>query len=141
VAPHPSEIAPADGGLVACFYILYREQGVAVAANRYQAIYLMRRGINELVEGITAKCRVDASKIVSITHINQKGVAFPVDDDLVARIPDGQDMIVVCCSITPSSVSNQAQCAVGSVMYGHCTNLEESVKPLELEEYELRLIF
>jgi hypothetical protein len=134
-------MAPADGGLVACFYILYREQGVAVAANRYQAIYLMSRGIKELSEAITAKCKVDASKIVSITHINQQGVAFPVDDDLVARIPDGQDMIVVCCSITPSSVSDQAQCAVGSVMYGHCTNLKENVTPLASEEYDLRLIF
>jgi hypothetical protein len=134
-------MAPTDGGLVACFYILYHEEGVAVAANYYRAIYLMRRGIKELSERITAKCKVEASKIVSITHINKKGVVLPVDDDFVGRIPDGQDMVVVCYSITASSVSDQVQSAVDTMADGHRTDLNANVEPSELEEYELRLIF
>jgi hypothetical protein len=60
----------------------------------------MKREVKELVASIAAKCNFNPTKILRVTHVNQKGRNIKVDDDIVREIPDGQDMILEFSSIT-----------------------------------------
>ncbi|KAI9676913.1 MAG: hypothetical protein M1817_006752 [Caeruleum heppii] len=77
---------------VACFYILPKD-GVSSEKNHcYRAIYLMQRTLQDFVKSIAIKCDVDPKRVVRTVHVNAKGMKIMFDDDVVAHLPEGQDM-------------------------------------------------
>lgn len=60
----------------------------------YRAVYLAKRTVKHLIDGISDKFGVDSERVTRVTHINSKGLQIIVDDDVVREVPEGQDMIV-----------------------------------------------
>lgn len=75
---------------VACFYVRHRDSREPY----HRAVYIMQRTVKDLVHSISHKFGVEASTVLRVTHINQKGLQIVVDEDVVRELPEGQDMIV-----------------------------------------------
>lgn len=60
----------------------------------YRAVYLVRRTVRDLINGISEKFGIDPNRVTQVTHINAKGLRIVVDEDVVREVPEGQDMIV-----------------------------------------------
>lgn len=60
----------------------------------YRAVYLLRRTVKDLVNGISNKFNIDPNRVTRITHVNSKGLHIVVDEDVVRELPEGQDMVV-----------------------------------------------
>ena len=75
---------------VACFYI----KDKSADKPYYRAIYLFKRTVHDLVNGISEKFGIDPGRVTQVTHINQKGLHIIVDEDVVREVPEGQDMVV-----------------------------------------------
>ncbi|RMZ81993.1 hypothetical protein DV737_g2318, partial [Chaetothyriales sp. CBS 132003] len=75
---------------VACFYI----RGKDDSTEYYRAVYLMRRTVRDLIDGISRKFQIDPIRVTQVTHVNTKGLHIVVDEDVVREVPEGQDMLV-----------------------------------------------
>lgn len=75
---------------VACFYVRQRDDG----KEYYRAVYLFRRTVRDLVNGISQKFQIDPQRVTQVTHVNSKGLHIIVDEDVVREVPEGQDMLV-----------------------------------------------
>lgn len=62
-------------------------------------MYLTERTANELMAKISHKQRFSQDHIVHLFHI-KNGMKIIIDDDVVQRIPDGQDMIAEVSEIS-----------------------------------------
>ena len=97
--PKPQLII-ADNSIVACFYVRAKDG----ANEYYRAVYLMKRSVNDLVNGISEKFDVDSARIVRVTHVNSRGLHIVVDEDVVRELPEGQDMIVEFTPVQPAGM-------------------------------------
>jgi hypothetical protein len=79
---------------VACFYVLIKVCGKTPDDDYYRAVYLMQRTLGDLIQSISAKCGVDATRVQRTIRINPKGLQILVDDEVVRELPEGQDMRV-----------------------------------------------
>lgn len=79
-----------DMKAVACFYV--KEMGSTKPY--FRAVYLVRRTVKDLINGIAEKFGIDPKRVTQVTHINAKGLRIIVDEDVVREVPEGQDMIV-----------------------------------------------
>lgn len=75
---------------MACFYV--REQDGS--QQYYRAVYLLRRSVKDLINGISEKFNIDPNRVTRVTHVNSKGLHIIVDEDVVRELPEGQDMTV-----------------------------------------------
>jgi len=75
---------------VACFYVRQKD----ALREYYRAVYLMRRTVRDLINGISDKFQVDPHRVTQVTHVNSRGLQIIVDEDVVRELPEGQDMIV-----------------------------------------------
>ncbi|OGE53386.1 hypothetical protein PENARI_c008G07912 [Penicillium arizonense] len=96
----PSERPPKP---IACFYVRFsgNEEN---PQDYYRAIYLTERTVQDLVKQISSKQQIDPVRIVSIKHVNEKGMQIMVDDDVVRELPEGQDMVVDISTMPGSNV-------------------------------------
>ncbi|KAK0105976.1 hypothetical protein ONS95_004485 [Cadophora gregata] len=85
---------------VACFYVLYREPDDSAKKEHYQAVYVTKREVKELLISIAAKYNFEPTQILQMISVNQKGFNIKVDDDFVRELPEGQDMILEFSRIT-----------------------------------------
>jgi hypothetical protein len=53
---------------------------------------------------ISRKQQIDPVRIVSVKHVNEKGMQIMVDDDVVRELPEGQDMVVDISTMPGSNV-------------------------------------
>lgn len=60
----------------------------------YRAVYLFRRTVRDLVNGILEKFSIDPNRVTRVAHTNMKGLNIVVDEDMVREVPEGQDMVV-----------------------------------------------
>ncbi|RMZ91132.1 hypothetical protein DV736_g1660, partial [Chaetothyriales sp. CBS 134916] len=75
---------------VACFYVRSKDD----STEYYRAVYLMRRTVRDLINGISQKFQIDPIRVTQVTHVNTKGLHIVVDEDVVREVPEGQDMLV-----------------------------------------------
>jgi hypothetical protein len=75
---------------VACFYIRFLNEG---KDDYYRALYLTERTVRNFIVKIAEKREVDPDRIVRIVSVNRSGLETIVDDDIVQRVPEGQDML------------------------------------------------
>jgi hypothetical protein len=96
----PSERPPKP---IACFYVRFSENKEN-PQDYYRAIYLTERTVRDLMKQISSKQQIDPVRIVSIKHVNEKGMQIMVDDDVVRELPEGQDMVVDISTMSGSNV-------------------------------------
>lgn len=82
--------------IVACFYVREMDSSKPY----YRAVYLVRRTVRDLINGISEKFGTDPNRVTQVTHINAKGLRIVVDEDVVREVPEGQDMIVEFAPVT-----------------------------------------
>ncbi|KAL6252474.1 hypothetical protein RBB50_000193 [Rhinocladiella similis] len=75
---------------VACFYVRQKD----AAKEFYRAVYLLRRTVKDLINGISEKFNIDPHRVTQVTHINSRGLHIIVDEDVVRELAEGQDMVV-----------------------------------------------
>ncbi|PWY92431.1 hypothetical protein BO70DRAFT_367575 [Aspergillus heteromorphus CBS 117.55] len=78
---------------IACFYVRFPRNDQP-QDDYYRAVYLTERTVQDLMEKISVKQRIDPQRIVRVLHVKQNGLKIMVDDDVVRELPDGQDMVV-----------------------------------------------
>ncbi|KAJ5288291.1 hypothetical protein N7508_011066 [Penicillium antarcticum] len=83
---------------VACFYLRFQKSD-AQQDIYHTAIYLTERTTTELIAKISHKQRFSQAHIVQLFHV-KNGMKIIIDDDVVQRIPDGQDMIAEVSEIS-----------------------------------------
>ena len=88
---------------VACFYILRRNPSEPEGREFHRAVYLMQRTIREFVARIAAKWNLDASKVARTVHVLQRGLEVEMDDDVIAELSEGQDMILEIAELAAAS--------------------------------------
>ena len=96
------------GGIkVACFYI--RPVGFKHISQNdlYIAIYLCERTARDLSRRIAEAVSIDLSKVGQTLWSTVKGLTILVDDDVVANIPEGQEMQVEAKKAAPRSQSRR----------------------------------
>ncbi|KAJ5644481.1 hypothetical protein N7507_010492 [Penicillium longicatenatum] len=74
-----------------CFYIRFHQSGVQ-KDDYHTAVYLTEPTVNELVEKISRKQNINRDRKVHLIHLKPNGMKVMIDDDVVERIPNGQDM-------------------------------------------------
>lgn len=90
---------------IACFYVLRRNgQNQANGEKRefHRAIYLAKRTLHELVGRLAAKWNLDPSKAVRTVRILPQGLEVELDDDAIAELPEGQDMVLDIVESSPT---------------------------------------
>jgi CP2 transcription factor len=95
----------------ACFYV----RQIDATRDYYRAVYLMRRTVRDLINGIAHKFQIDPFRVTQVTHVNSKGLHIIVDEDVVRELPEGQDMLVEFLPIhTDSAVKHEFAPAAAS---------------------------
>lgn len=94
----------ADKVTVACFYVKDRD----ATAPYHRAVYLLRRTVKDLINGISQKFDIDPNRVIRVTHINAKGLHVIVDEDVVRELQEGQDMMVEFLPVTSEVTLHQA---------------------------------
>lgn len=74
-----------------CFYLRFLQNGVQ-QDDYHTAVYLAEPTVQELVTKISQKQKFSRDHRVDVFHVNPNGMKIILDDDVVQRIPDGQDM-------------------------------------------------
>jgi hypothetical protein len=123
---------------VACFYLLRRNPMEPQARELHRAVYLMERTLKEFVAKIAAKWSLDASRVVRIVHVSDRGLEVEMDDDVIAQLAEGQDMGLEVTEIRPASQSNSKEWEMAVDLPG---GESASTQTVVQSGYELRLAF
>ncbi|EFX04440.1 cp2 transcription factor [Grosmannia clavigera kw1407] len=105
---------------VACLYVLRRNgqssanghtnlhpSGGSNSQREYhRAIYLMQRTLSEFVSRIVSKWKLDPSKETRTVRVLPQGLEVELDDETVAELPEGQDMVLDVVEL-PLSILHQ----------------------------------
>ncbi|VCU40071.1 Bgt-4869, partial [Blumeria graminis f. sp. tritici] len=91
---------------VACFYIMRQDPNQAERQEYHRAIYLSERTLNNFTQGIAAKWNIDHQKIVRTLRILERGLQVEMDDDIIAGLNEGQDLVMEVISINLSIESD-----------------------------------
>lgn len=92
---------------VACFYVQRRNPGNPDAKECHRAIYLMQRSLNEFVLRIANKWAIEPSSIIRVVHALDRGLEVEMDDDVIAELPEGQDMTLEVNDLSNNSASGK----------------------------------
>ncbi len=93
--------------MVACFYIQAFSPEAASHNELYTAIYLSEPTASVLTICIAVAASVDQAQIVRTVWRSAKGRNAIVDDDVVANIPEGQDMQIAITNIRSDSSTEE----------------------------------
>lgn len=96
---------------VACVYVLRRSIDTAVngaggSRELHRAVYLMKKSLQEFVAQIAAKWNLDPSKVARTVRMLPQGLEVVMDDDAVAELPEGQDMVLDVSEVPVSSLQD-----------------------------------
>jgi hypothetical protein len=124
--------------MVACFYIQAFSREAASHNELYTATYLSEPTASVLTICIAVAASVDQAQIVRTIWRSAKRRNAIVDDDVVANIPEGQDMQIAITNIrSDSSTEEEIESLYGS--QGKSTKYESSLDTQE--HFELNLLF
>ncbi|RHZ56146.1 putative CP2 transcription factor [Aspergillus thermomutatus] len=91
---------------VACFYV--RIQDNKQQEPYYRAVYLSERTTSDFICQLSKKYNVHPDRILRLVHTTPNSLRIAVDDDVVAEIPEGQDMIAQFTEV-PAQLSSDGQ--------------------------------
>jgi hypothetical protein len=77
---------------VACFYIQNRDTARPDKHKYHRAIYPLDRSLEAFTSCIAAKWHLDASKILRMIHVSDRGFQVEMDDDVILELAEGQDL-------------------------------------------------
>lgn len=95
-------------GAVACFYVRKETFEVMTQSRAYSAVYLSQRTTKELGRKIAVTLSVDPARVSRILWRSVKGFDIVVDDDVVANIHEGQNMLVAVTDVGPPRLTSVA---------------------------------
>ncbi|KAJ5141231.1 hypothetical protein N7476_009026 [Penicillium atrosanguineum] len=84
-----------------CFYLRFQQNSVQ-QDDYHKAVYLAEPTVQELVTKISQKQKFNRDRRVDLFRVSPNGMKIILDDDVVQRIPDGQDMAVETCELATS---------------------------------------
>ncbi|KIN01035.1 hypothetical protein OIDMADRAFT_28740 [Oidiodendron maius Zn] len=90
---------------VACFYIQRRDVAQPDKHEYYRAIYLLERTLKAFTSCIAAKWNLDASKILRIVHVTERGFDVEMDDDVIRELAEGQDLTMEVTTLKNTPIS------------------------------------
>lgn len=93
----------------------------------YRAVYLTQRTQACFTAAIAAKCGIDPISVLRTTMVNAQGLPVLVDDDVIQRMKEGQDMKVEVIEMEDASPPEW--------------NTNGDVKHIEPRGYELKLVY
>jgi hypothetical protein len=128
---------------VACFYILRRDPGQPDKHDYYRAVYLMQRTLNDFKNGIAAKWNLEATKILRILRVLDRGLQVEMDDDVVREMSEGQDIILEIAEVQndqPPSLKREWEMSVDEIIVDS-DNPSGTQNVVHSNGYELRLMF
>ncbi|OAA59846.1 cp2 transcription factor [Niveomyces insectorum RCEF 264] len=70
------------------------DDGTNTQQDYHRAVYLMKRTLPELVGRLAVKWNLDPTKVVRTVRVLPQGLEVELDDDAVAELPEGQDMVL-----------------------------------------------
>ena len=88
--------------VVACFYLRFI-QGETQKGDFYHAAYLGERTVHDSTEEISLKRCIGSKHIARLLHIKQDGLKIMVDDDVVHKLPDDQNIDVEISEVFDST--------------------------------------
>ncbi|KLU84803.1 hypothetical protein MAPG_03839 [Magnaporthiopsis poae ATCC 64411] len=126
---------------VACFYVARSNPSNPQAKDLHRAIYLMQRTLKEFVARLSAKWNVDPSKVIRVVHV-LKGLEVEMDDDVIAELPEGQDMTLEISDLSSSS-KQAAMKREWEMSVDEQTNASDAASAVTARKdgYEFRLTF
>jgi hypothetical protein len=98
----------------------------------------MKGGVKDLVASIAAKYGIEPSIIFQTTHVDKNGLHINVDDDVVHRIPENQEMALEFSSIARPPLKREWDGIDDASCGSEELNMERIIESMG---YELRLIF
>lgn len=90
---------------MACFYVRFPQPDTQ-QDEYYRAIYLTERTARDLAEKTLQKQQIDPNRMSRLLHIKPNGLKVMVDDDVVAQLPDGQDMVADLSEVPNAEAPN-----------------------------------
>lgn len=67
--------------------------GRRVGDDKYRALYLKERTLDNFLLLLTSKCGIDMSAVVQVTRVNASGVESLVEDDMIQAVAEEQDLL------------------------------------------------
>lgn len=111
---------------VACVYVLRRNglssnghaslrpsDGGQSQREYHRAIYLMKRTLSEFVSRLVSKWKLDPRKDTRTVRVLPQGLEVELDDDMVAELPEGQDMVLDVVEMPLSTLQQHGQAVKG----------------------------
>ncbi|KAJ5924295.1 hypothetical protein N7466_008482 [Penicillium verhagenii] len=92
-----------------CFYLRFKQSGIP-QDDYHTAVYLVEPTVDELIEKIAQKQKFNRDQRVQLFHAKPNGMKVMIDNDVVKRIPDGQDMVA---EVSDLEESNKIASATG----------------------------
>ncbi|KAI1325997.1 CP2 transcription factor-domain-containing protein [Xylariaceae sp. FL0255] len=79
---------------IACFYIARRQPTGTEQHELHRAVYLSKRTLAGFVSSISNKWALDSMSFTRAIHVLGSGLEVEIDDDVIAALTEGQDMIM-----------------------------------------------
>jgi len=134
-APFERPIKP-----VACFYVLYRDPTSRDKQQYYRAVYLPQRTLKDLVTGIAAKWNIEPTRILRAIHVLPGGLEVEMDDDIVRKMLEGQDVDMEVSKI--AAPKSPVKCEWEMAVDGEEDIINSATHDdVHTGGYEIRLIF
>lgn len=93
--------------LVACFFVRAFISDTISRSDPFTAIYLSGLTASDLTRRIAVAASIDPARVLRVIWRSAKGINIIVDDDVVANIPEGQDMQFSVTSIEQTEDSGE----------------------------------
>lgn len=122
---YKAPIEPANKS-IACFYIALHDQSQPEKHKYHRAIYLTQRTLQDFKKSVALKWGLDASRIIRILRILDRGLQVEVDDDIILGLAEGQDLTMEIAPVEEAV---------------DCKNLNLLANGSTSEDFELRLKF
>jgi hypothetical protein len=99
----------------------------------------MQRTLKDFVNGIAAKCNVEATRVLRTLRINKQGLNILLDDESIVELPEGQDMIAEFFDMRPHSpMKREWDAGPTDIQVDGDIDVATTVQS---EGYELRLLY
>lgn len=126
---------------VACFFVLLRDSAQPDKHNYHKAIYLKQRTLKDFTNGIATKWNLDPTKVVRVLHVLSQGLEVEMDDDVIAELSEGQDLIMEIVEVKNSTepMKREWEMSLDIVVDSDPSTNTQNVD--QTEAYEIRLMF
>ncbi|CZR57562.1 related to transcription factor BOM [Phialocephala subalpina] len=124
---------------VASFYVLHRNPNQPDKPEYYRAVYIMQRTLKDFTNAIATKWSLEPTKILRTLHVLDRGLQVEVDDDVIAGLAEGQDIVMEIGEVRNPQFKREWEMSIDVAVDSDNTSGTQNV--VQSEGYELRLMF